>query len=76
MHQIKLCSLDKKGLGKSSEKGQKKKKKVCGNKPYFHLKHNQKKKKKQTFLKTNVGNLIPLQYRGILRQPALQVFYF
>lgn len=26
MHQIKLCSLDKKGLGKSSEKGQKKKK--------------------------------------------------
>ena len=28
MHQIKLCSLDKKGLGKSSEKGQKKKKKT------------------------------------------------
>lgn len=49
MHQIKLCSLDKKGLGKSSEKGQKKKKKVCGNKPYFHLKHNQKKKKNKHF---------------------------
>lgn len=52
MHQIKLCSLDKKGLGKSSEKGQKKKKrqkKVCGNKPYFHLKHNQKKKKTNIF---------------------------
>lgn len=60
---------------KSSEKGQKKKrqKKVCENKPYFYLKHNQKKK---FFLKTNVGNLIPLQYRGILRQLALQVFHF
>lgn len=55
---------------KSSEKGQKKKrqKNVCENKPYFYLKHNQKK---NFFLKTNVGNLIPLQYRGILRQLAL-----
>ena len=47
MHQIKLCSGQKRFRRKSSEKGQKKKKrqkKVCGNKPYFHLKHNQKKK--------------------------------
>lgn len=76
MHQIKLCSLDKKGLGKSSEKGQKKKKKGLWKQTLFSLETQSEKKKKQTFLKTNVGNLIPLQYRGILRQPALQVFYF
>ena len=41
--------LDKKGLGESllkkAKKKKKRQKKVCGNKPYFHLKHNQKKKK-------------------------------
>lgn len=60
MHQIKLCSLDKKGLGESLLKRPKKKrqKNVCENKLF--AKHNQKKK---FFLKTNVGNLIPLQYR-------------
>ena len=45
MHQIKLCSLDEKGLGESLLK----KARNCENKPYFHLKHNQKEKKKKHF---------------------------
>ena len=69
--------LDKKGLGESLLKKAKKKKKTkkgLWKQTLFSLETQSKKKK--TFLKTNVGNLIPLQYREILRQPALQVFYF
>lgn len=46
MHQIKLCSLDKKGLGKSSEKGQKKKKKGLWKQTLFSLETQSEKKKK------------------------------